>query len=126
MEANIFYSKLLEQALNEIKEHKLNVIVFGPLQTQTNEYDNHVLLFEEAHNFLKSKQFNVFNQIPYLDINIEGAPFDFEKKFPIFFGGIISSGLITDAYFMKGWELSQGSHFEHDLCTKHNITIHYL
>jgi hypothetical protein len=126
MSVDIFYSKLLERALNEIEEHNLNTIVFGPLRTQTEEYSKYVSLFENAQTFLRSKGYLVFNQIPYLDINIKGAPFDFEKKSPIFFGGIISSGLITDAYFMKGWELSQGSHFEHDLCMKNNITIHYL
>lgn len=126
MEPIDFYKNLLSKALLEIKEGGYNTIVFGPMKTQTPEFNKNLLKLQEVVSLVKLENYKVFDQVPYLDIHLEKAPFDFAQKFPIFFGGILASGLITDAFFVPGWEESHGSVVEHQFCEQNNVNIHYL
>lgn len=126
MNTEIFYHNLLRKALLEIKQGGFNAIVFGPLKTQNSEYQENLNKFRCAQNTVQEQGYRVFDQIPYLDIYLENAPFDFKTKFPIFFEGIIKSGLIKYALFTHDWEKSSGAISEHEYCLNNSITIIYL
>ena len=123
MNSETFYKNLLEKALLEIKQEGFNTMVFGPLKTQTPEYQENLNRFYQAQDMVRDKGYQVFNQIPYLDIYIPDAPFDFNTKFPIFFQGIIKSGLIKYTFFTHDWKSSPGAISEHEYCQKNSINI---
>lgn len=126
MDSEVFYKDLLNSALSDIKKYRYDTIVFGELKTQTPDFDKNLKIFRKAQDDARENGYNVFDQVLYLDINLNNAPFDFSKKFPIFFEGIIKSGLIKNALFIDNWKSSPGSITEHDYCKHYGINIIYL
>lgn len=120
-----YYRNLLDTVLQEIRSTDCSAIVFGPLLTQGPDFQKHLALFHVKQSEFRNRGFKVFDQTPYLDVLMPGAPMRYDIKFPIFFGGILRSGLIADAFFISGWQESRGSVSEHEYCTTHGITIHY-
>jgi len=126
MNSETFYQNILQKALLEIKQEKANAMVFGPLKPQSLDFTENLNSFHEAQQIVQHQGYKVFDQIPYLDIYLSDAPFDFDIKFPIFFQGIIQSKLITHAFFTSDWKTSIGATKEHEYCEKSDIKIMYL
>jgi hypothetical protein len=119
-----FYTNLLNHALAEIPEGGA-AMVLGPMFIIRTPEENFAL-FEEAQAKLEAQGIAVFNQLPHVDYNLKDAPFQYDKKFEIFYKGLIQSGKITACYLLPGWEQSLGTNTEVEFARAVGVPVHEL
>ncbi len=142
-EANSFssinsFSELSELALRIMKRMPKGLhVVSGPISTGGfgNSKDNMVVFGAVTEELISSKGLNILSWVPFEDViyrlltawrsvNPPGK-YCWDIMFK-FYKPLFESSLITDIHFIAGWELSTGSKWEHEQCTKLGIRIHYL
>lgn len=119
-----FYGKLLKEALATIPETGA-VMVLGPMFKIRTPEENFTL-FEKAQKELRTKNIEVFNQLPFVDYILGHAPFAYGTKFEIFYKNLINSGKITACYLLPDWEQSEGTKQEIEYCKQAGIPVHIL
>ena len=104
MDAESFYERLLLKASQEIEPD--SVMIIGPLYSGS--FEENISRFRDYTETLH-KKCNVFSQLDYLETELVNAPFDFEKKFEIFYKGLIRHKNISRLYVIPGWKESKGT-----------------
>jgi hypothetical protein len=98
-DSSAFYTKLLQRALEEIDERLQGKAILVSTQMRVDGekriLDENIRTLHRIINVLRTQGESVFDQVPWLDINQEGAPQDYAKKFEIFWRGLIASGRIS-------------------------------
>ncbi len=123
-ETQEFYKGLLEKALETISENGA-VMVLGPMFKIRTPEENFAL-FEKAQAELREKNIEVFNQLPFVDYMIGNAPFEYGKKFEIFYKNLINSRKITACYLLPDWEKSEGTIQEIEYCKEAGVPVYNL
>jgi hypothetical protein len=124
LESEIFYQNLLQEALVQIPETGA-VMVLGPMFI-INSPEENFALFYKAQKTLTDKGLVVFNQIPFVDYNIEEAPFNYAIKFEKFYKPLIQSGKITACYILPHWEKSEGTKSEIEYAREVGLPIYEI
>ena len=122
LETEIFYKNLLDKALDTIPE-KGAVIVIGPMFVNKNPEENFAL-FTKKQNDLISQGLDVFDQLPFVDYNLEEAPFNYAVKFELFYKPLIQSGKIKACYLLPDWSLSSGTKTEIEYAREFGIPVY--
>lgn len=123
-ETQEFYKGLLEKALESIPATGA-VMVLGPMFKLRTPEENFAL-FEKAQAKLKEEGVETFNQLPFVDYMIGNAPFEYGKKFEIFYKSLINSGKITACYLLPDWEKSEGTIQEIEYCRQAGVPVYNL
>jgi hypothetical protein len=125
------YENLLNVALWEIDEYGFDTMASFPIfstQNRSTPLDN-LRYAENFINSISSEGFNVWSQIPYLDMNLPNLKIEKEletlSKFNEFYKPLLESGKIKNLYMRKGWENSLGCQTEHSIAEENNIKILY-
>ncbi len=118
-----FYLELLEKAL--IKMGPESGMVVGNIFSDGDSEENINIILNKVAE-LQSTNETIFNQIPYLDDNIDNAPFDYDLKFETFYKGLIQSGKINKLFVLPSFEKSVGTKKEIMFAEEKLIEIIYL
>lgn len=119
-----YYKRLLEVVLESVEVG--SVMVIGPLGVGTDAFESNIVRFEKAQKDLEEDGYTVFNQLPYLDIFLNGAPHEHDTKFEIFYKGLIQSGNITTLFVLQGYESSKGTILELSYAQEKEVPVIYL
>jgi hypothetical protein len=119
-----YYKVLLDVALESIEEE--SVMVVGPLGVGTEAFESNVARFEKAQKELEDDGYTIFNQLPYLDIFLTGAPHEHDTKFEIFYKRLIQSGKIATLFVLPGHETSKGTTLELSYAKEKGIPVIFL
>ncbi len=137
------YKELAEVALAQLKRIRAAFpsppgIVCGPISNGgLGSKEANIAHFEKVVQFMiKRKKGNFFSQIPFeealwrvQDLRAEQEPGVVHPKgagnplLEEFYRPIFESGLIDAAFFIEGWESSDGARWEHDLCVELGLAI---
>jgi hypothetical protein len=118
-------------ALWEIDEYGLDSMASFPIFTAGRGNGDPLMNCEEAQKFIRHLSYNdfkIFNQIPYLDMNLpKGVDIsqDLKEKFDSFYIPLLKSGKIKTLCMMPGREKTQGCVTEHNLAKEEGIEIVY-
>lgn len=123
-ENDSYYQTLLDVVLESIEEG--SVMVVGALGVGTEYFEENMKVFEKAILELEVDGYNVFNQLPYLDIFLDNAPRDYGAKFDIFYKGIIQSGKITTLFVLPHYEHARGVLAEISYAQEKEVPVLYL
>lgn len=105
--------------------------VCGPIATGGfGSIDKNLELFNSEIIRLQKSGVNVFDQMPFEEMmqklkNKMGLDQCCKSIVDDFYTRIFKSGYISDFYFIKGWETSNGAKWEHDIAQKLGIKIIY-
>lgn len=119
-----YYKTLLDVVLESIEQG--SVMVIGPLGVGTEAFESNVIRFERAQKALEEDDYTVFNQLPYLDIFLNGAPHERDTKFEIFYKGLIQSGKIATLFTLPGHETSKGTTLELSYAQEKSVPVIFL
>ena len=108
------------------------VTVCGPIATGgLGSVEKNLHAFNQKIIELQNKGLNVFDQMPF-----EEPMQEFKKKLQKgeylesiltdFYLPIFESGMISESYFMPGWESSHGANWEHEQFERLGIKINLL
>ena len=123
-EARQYYDDLLEKSLESIGDGGAS-IVLGPMFIIRSPEENFEL-FRSAQKHLRENGIDVFDQLPWLDYNLQNAPFMYDLKFEIYYKGLIRSGKIKGAYLLEGWEKSKGTRSEVEYCQDFGVPVYTM
>lgn len=125
------FSELVPLAMAELKKYTDGVeVVCGPISTGgRGTPEANLKVFEATIKGLQAEGRPLFNQMPYEERIFffrkqwqESAPENAGKYYtPIleeFYRPIFEAGLVKKAWFIPGWESSQGARWERELLTK--------
>jgi hypothetical protein len=133
------FAELLAVALRELKKFTGgSEIVCGPISTGgRGSIEENLKVFTCMIAALRFKERDVFDQMPY-----EGQIFNFRQRWikedsrregtyyteilSEFYLPLFTSGLIRAAWFLPGWQSSDGASWEHDRLTEFGVEIYYL
>lgn len=85
-------------------------------------------LFNAEIQKLQAQGLHVFDQMPF-ELPMQALKKKLKDPIEIlngFYLPLFESGIVETLYFIKGWESSWGSNWEHDLANKLGIEIKYL
>jgi len=108
------------------------VSVCGPIATGGfGSIDKNLELFNNEIIKLQKNLINVFDQMPFEDMMQKlkitmGLDQCCKSIVDDFYLPIFNSGYISDFYFIKNWESSNGAKWEHEIAKKLGIKINYL
>ena len=118
-----FYNNLLNKALDSIEGS--SSLVVGNIFSSRDKEKNKGLIKEKIEE-LRNSGVDIFNQLPFLDENLENAPFEYELKFEIFYKGLIHSGKINKLFVLPNFVDSVGAKKEILFAEEKLIEIEYL
>jgi hypothetical protein len=126
------YEELLAVALWEIDEYGLDTMASFPIFSSGRGTGDPLLNCEIAQKFIRylTSQGNerIFNQIPYLDMNLPRHVIveqNIKEKFEKFYIPLLRSGKIKKMCMMRWWENSPGCVREHEVAQEQWIEISY-
>jgi len=123
------YTDLLKLAFEEIEYINPEGVsmIIAPISTGGNRMRKNLKTLEAKVMDELSKGRKIFNQIPYLDMNIKQfakiRQYDTEEKFAQFFLPLLESGKIKSIIPAPGWEKSKGCQWEYHQAKRLEIEI---
>ncbi len=96
--ADSFYTELLEKALKQIPDSGVSMVL-GPMFILRTPEDN-FKMFQDKIDELSAQGKTVFDQVPFTDYMLKEAPFKYDRKFEIFYQGLIKSGKIKEIHLL--------------------------
>lgn len=129
------YEHLLQVALREIEEYDLNAITSFPVFSFGRWKGDPLINCEVAQKFMRhltdsnrNSNMRIFNQIPYLDMNLwdkVNIKRDLKEKFEKFYIPLLESGKIKKMCMMQWWEHAPWCVTEHNTAKQEWLEISY-
>lgn len=127
------FEELVEIAIDQISQMPQPVgIVCGPITSGgLGSMDANIAEFDRQIKRLQDEGKNIFSQVPFEPQmqEIKKTPYydpTRDHLMEAFYGTLLASGVISELYFIPGWESSYGSRWEHERAKTHNIKVTYL
>lgn len=121
--AETFYLSLLNKALSSANDK--SSLVIGNIFSSGDKEKNKETIRRKI-NELEHQGVEVFNQLPYLDENLENPPFEYDIKFNTFYKGLIQSGKIIKLYVLPSYKISKGAQKEIIFAKEKGLELEYL
>ena len=125
METNSYepLQKLAADTIESLKKAKQPIVrVCGPLTTGGFGYDENARRLEKAEQYLEEHGHTVF-KFGDSEAHIKGKNYEYNAVMEQFHQPILQSGLISEAYFLPGWEQSRGTTWERNFIKDHTTIV---